>query len=52
MNRHDRRAAARQEFRAGVQAMAAEAAGVVKVTTIRPADFVAMMADVLAGRGV
>lgn len=51
MNRHHRRAAARQEFRAGVQAMAAEANGMVKITTIRPEDFVCMVADALAGHG-
>lgn len=50
MNRHQRRAATKREFQAGVRAMAREANGVVKITTVRPEDYLALLADTIAGR--
>ena len=50
MNRQQRRAAEVKNYRAGVRAMAAEVRGAIKITTVRPKDFVSMLADAVAGR--
>lgn len=49
MNRQQRRAAGRKTFRTGMRAMAAEVRGAIKITTVRPEDFAAMLLDGACG---